>query len=181
MAKITYEIKKQLAVLSSQSGNGWKKELNLISWNGFEPKYDIRDWDSTHSKMGKGVTLTENELKELYAVLKGMFENDRNGQITSTIQERNVEEEVMHFINKAPLFIQEVKNLIIFMTEKSYSSELKRNILLGQAPAEAELALINEVESLSSIYRGFYDEFRSFLQELNNKELDFLFGTIKGL
>lgn len=178
MAKITYEIKKQLGVLSSQSGKGWKKELNLISWNGFEPKYDIRDWDSTHIKMGKGVTLTENELKELYAVLKGMLEDDRNGQTTSTTQKRNVEEEVTNFVNKAPLFMQEVKNLIIYMTEKGHSSELKRNILLGQAPAEAELALINEVESLSSIYRVFYDEFRSFLLDLDEEHLPQVYALL---
>ena len=51
MADITFEIKESLGVLS-ESSRGWKKELNLVSWNGREPKYDIREWDPEHEKMG---------------------------------------------------------------------------------------------------------------------------------
>ena len=68
MADITFEITKSLGVLS-ESTRGWRKELNLVSWNGREPKYDIREWDPAHEKMGKGVTLTEEELKTLKALL----------------------------------------------------------------------------------------------------------------
>ena len=68
MADITFEIKESLGVLS-ESARGWKKELNLVSWNGREPKYDIREWDPEHEKMGKGVTLTEEELKALKMLL----------------------------------------------------------------------------------------------------------------
>ena len=64
MAEIKYEIVKALGVLSEGS-NGWKKELTLVSWNGSAPKYDIRDWDEDHEKMGKGITLSENEMKNL--------------------------------------------------------------------------------------------------------------------
>ena len=64
MAEIKYEIVKALGVLSEGS-NGWKKELNLVSWNGRAPKCDIRDWDEDHEKMGKGITLSENEMKNL--------------------------------------------------------------------------------------------------------------------
>ena len=68
MAEIKYEIIKTLAVLSVGS-KGWKKELNLISWNGREPKYDLREWSEDHTKMGKGVTLTESELQVLQEAL----------------------------------------------------------------------------------------------------------------
>jgi hypothetical protein len=71
MAEIKFEIKEAAGTLS-ESSKGWKKELNLISWNDKEPKYDIRDWDSEHKKMGKGVTLTAEELKKLRDVLNGM-------------------------------------------------------------------------------------------------------------
>ncbi|KYH34005.1 hypothetical protein CLTEP_20570 [Clostridium tepidiprofundi DSM 19306] len=71
MADIKYEIKEEIGVLS-ESPKGWKKELNLISWNGREPKYDLRDWSPEHEKMGKGVTLTREELKKLREVLKNM-------------------------------------------------------------------------------------------------------------
>lgn len=68
MADIKYEIIEELGVLS-ESAKGWKKELNLISWNGAEPKYDLRDWAPNHEKMGKGVTLNEEEVKTLYKIL----------------------------------------------------------------------------------------------------------------
>ena len=61
---ISYEIKKKMAVLS-KSAKDWTKEVNLISWNGGDPKYDIRDWDPNHEKMGKGITLTLDEAKAL--------------------------------------------------------------------------------------------------------------------
>ena len=65
MANITYEIVESIAVLS-ESSKGWTKELNLISWNDRDPKYDIREWSPDHEKMGKGVTLSDEEV----AILK---------------------------------------------------------------------------------------------------------------
>lgn len=64
MAEFTYEIIEEIGVLS-ENAKGWRKELNKISWNGAAPKYDIRDWAPGHEKMGKGITLTEEELKAL--------------------------------------------------------------------------------------------------------------------
>lgn len=71
MADIKYEIKETLGVLS-ESPKGWTKELNIISWNGNAPKFDIRDWAPEHEKMGKGVTLSEAELMKLKEILAGM-------------------------------------------------------------------------------------------------------------
>ncbi len=62
--KLKYEILNELGVIS-EGNKGWKKEFNRMSWNGEEAKYDIRSWDSDHSKMGKGITLTEEELRKL--------------------------------------------------------------------------------------------------------------------
>lgn len=69
MAELSYEIVKELGVLSV-SPKGWQKELNLISWNGREPKYDIRDWAPEHEKMGKGITLSAEEVSALLSVLQ---------------------------------------------------------------------------------------------------------------
>ncbi|MBS7527486.1 YdbC family protein [Fusibacter paucivorans] len=69
MADLKFEIIETLGVLSENS-SGWTKELNLISWNDRAPKYDLRDWAPEHSKMGKGVTLTEAELKALKTILE---------------------------------------------------------------------------------------------------------------
>lgn len=59
-----YDIVEEIGVLS-ENAKGWRKELNLISWNGATPKYDIREWAPEHEKMGKGVTLTKEELEAL--------------------------------------------------------------------------------------------------------------------
>jgi len=68
MSKFSFEIIRNVAVLSEGS-KGWKKELNLVSWNGREPKYDIRDWSEDHTKMGKGMTFSTNELEKLKETL----------------------------------------------------------------------------------------------------------------
>lgn len=72
MAEFKYEIKEEYGVLF-ESGKGWTKELNLISYNGAEPKYDIRDWAPGREKMGKGVTLNSEEARELYNKLRDIF------------------------------------------------------------------------------------------------------------
>ena len=69
MPDIKYEIIEKLGVLS-KSGSGWEKQLNLVSWNDREPKYDIREWSPDGEKMGKGVTLTKEELLALRELLK---------------------------------------------------------------------------------------------------------------
>lgn len=71
MSKINYEIVKEIGVLST-SAKGWTKELNLISWNDRAAKYDLRDWAPEHEKMGKGITLTEDELRALRVLLGEM-------------------------------------------------------------------------------------------------------------
>ena len=68
MSEIKYEIIKQIGLLS-KSASGWAKELNLISWNDREPKYDIREWSPDREKMGKGVTLSKEELLALKELL----------------------------------------------------------------------------------------------------------------
>lgn len=73
MEKIKLEIKKELGKLS-ESAKGWTKEVNLISWNGAAPKYDIRDWAPNHEKMGKGITLTAEEAEALYKILAKIVE-----------------------------------------------------------------------------------------------------------
>ncbi|MFD1426978.1 YdbC family protein [Kroppenstedtia sanguinis] len=71
MSSASYEIRQTVGTLSENT-KGWKKELNWISWNGREPKYDLRSWSSDHERMGKGVTLTTEELRQLRDLLNGM-------------------------------------------------------------------------------------------------------------
>ncbi|MDF2532016.1 MAG: hypothetical protein K0R80_1083 [Clostridia bacterium] len=71
MAEIKYEVKESLGILSV-SAKGWTKELRSISWNNREPKYDIREWAPEDEMMGKGVTLSKEDLKKLKEILMNM-------------------------------------------------------------------------------------------------------------
>lgn len=71
MPEIKYELIKKVGNLSEAS-KSWRKEINLIAWNGREPKYDIRDWSPEGDKMGKGVTLSKDELKILRDILNDL-------------------------------------------------------------------------------------------------------------
>ena len=67
----TFSIEKQIGVISQGKG-GWQVELNLASWSGREAKYDIRSWSPDHQKMGKGITMTQEELKTLAQIINSM-------------------------------------------------------------------------------------------------------------
>lgn len=69
MAEINYEIAEHVGVLS-ESPKGWTKELNKVSWNGRVPKYDLRDWAPGKEKMGKGITLSDEEIQQLKQLLQ---------------------------------------------------------------------------------------------------------------
>ena len=70
MAELKYEIKEQIGILS-ETPRGWTKELNKVSWNDYPAKYDIREWSPDHSRMGKGVTLTDEEFENLRKLILG--------------------------------------------------------------------------------------------------------------
>lgn len=65
----TYEVVESVGTFSKNEKSGWTQEVNVISWNGREPRYDIRAWAPDHAKMGKGVTLTKAELRDLRELL----------------------------------------------------------------------------------------------------------------
>ncbi|MDO5027152.1 MAG: YdbC family protein [Tissierellia bacterium] len=72
MAELKFEIVENLGVLS-ENAKGWRKELNLVSWNERPAKYDIRDWNPDHTRMTKGITLSEEEARVLSELLKEEF------------------------------------------------------------------------------------------------------------
>ena len=71
MAEFTYEVTERIAVLSTNA-RGWERQLNMVSWNGNPPKYDIRDWSPDGRRMAKDISLTEEELKTLKGILDDM-------------------------------------------------------------------------------------------------------------
>ncbi len=66
-----FEITQHIATLSTER-SGWTKELNLVSFNDQVPKYDLRTWDPEHEKMGKGVTLSKEEMAILKDAIEGL-------------------------------------------------------------------------------------------------------------
>ena len=67
----SFSIEKNLGVISQGKG-GWNLELNFVSWGGRPAKYDIRSWSADHEKMGKGITLTQEEAIALKNLLKNL-------------------------------------------------------------------------------------------------------------
>ncbi|MDD7592928.1 MAG: PC4/YdbC family ssDNA-binding protein [Peptoniphilaceae bacterium] len=75
MADLKYEVVETLGVLSTDA-KGWRKELNLVSWNERDAKYDLRSWNPDHTRMSKGITLTRDEIQILSELLQEELQND---------------------------------------------------------------------------------------------------------
>jgi hypothetical protein len=75
MAEVKFTITKTIGILSEGS-KGWRKEINLVSWNDRKPKVDIRDWGPEHDKIGKGITLNADELRVLQEILPSINPDD---------------------------------------------------------------------------------------------------------
>ena len=75
MAKFKYQVTKVIGTLS-ETGNGWSKELNLVSWNDRAPVYDLRTWTADHERMGKGITMTKEEIVNLREILNSIDVDD---------------------------------------------------------------------------------------------------------
>ena len=67
---VTFEIIQKIGIIRENSSSGWHKELNLISWNGSDPKYDIREWSPDHTHMSRGITLTADEMQTIVDVYR---------------------------------------------------------------------------------------------------------------
>ena len=71
MADFKFDIKNTLGTIS-ENAKGWKREVNLMTWNNKKAKVDIREWDEKHEQMGKGITLNKEELQGLKDILNGI-------------------------------------------------------------------------------------------------------------
>lgn len=92
--RISFEIKAQLGLIR-ENPTGWRKELNLVSWNGNPPKFDVRDWDAEHEHMSRGITLTEKEMTKMMDIvnekskdIKDVFAQERANQRQERDNER---------------------------------------------------------------------------------------------
>lgn len=71
MADIKFEIIEKYGTISTSS-RGWNKELNLVKWGEYSPKFDIREWSPDYDKMGKGITFTKDEAIALRNLLNSI-------------------------------------------------------------------------------------------------------------
>lgn len=67
--EFSYELVEEIATIGNPAPSGWTTQLNLVSWNGKEPKLDIRSWNEDHSRMGKGISLSKEDAMELANLL----------------------------------------------------------------------------------------------------------------
>lgn len=88
--QITFEITEHIGVLCVYH-TGWKKELNLVSWNGNAPKYDIRDWDPDHERMSRGITLSEKEMGRVRQMLDERDRSPKEPKHTAARLEKEME------------------------------------------------------------------------------------------
>lgn len=72
--EFTFEVKNNIGKIS-EGRSGWAREVNFVSWNGAKAKLDIRDWSEDHSKMGKGISLSYDELITLRALIEDIDES----------------------------------------------------------------------------------------------------------
>lgn len=164
LANISYEILKTIAILSEGS-NGWRKEMNLISWNGRTPKYDIRDWSANREKMGKGVTLSEQELQVLIEAL---------GRNDESLLDHHWFEDLR---NRYPLFVSEIKKLLLFVKESNVDFSVMIPLFtedMQMVPLSLEGTdfeqFFGEIQSLKEIYRDAMEEFISRMKNHKNIE-----------
>lgn len=73
--KINYRIVRPLEVLSEK--DNITTELNLISYNEYKPKLDLRKWEKKGDNkiLQRGLTLTDDEAKKLLEALKEYLEH----------------------------------------------------------------------------------------------------------
>ena len=81
--EVTFELMEHIDVLEERK-DGWKKEVNIVAWNGGAPKIDIRDWDPDHERMGRGITLFEDTAEKLAGALYKRYEAIPAAQRMST-------------------------------------------------------------------------------------------------
>ena len=84
--EFSYEIIEEIGQVGNPTPSGWSTRLNLISWNGREPKLDIRSWNEDQTRMGKGVSLSKEDAKDLAVLLNsylGLSEDDLDSPLTN--------------------------------------------------------------------------------------------------
>ena len=133
MAEFRFKIVKHFGVLGV-GNSGWSKELNYVSYNDAPAKYDIRDWAPDHTKMGKGVTLNEEEFESLSALISG-YASTKYAQETMQNNARRMSSRQAPASEAAPVR-EDVTRTPVERREQDNSSTLQE---IAEVAAEEEL------------------------------------------
>ncbi len=167
MGDIKFDIVEEIGVLSTSS-KGWNKEINKVSWNGATPKYDIRDWSPDHEKMGKGVTLTEGELKQLLSLFAKEPESQKTSGGTELKHESSKQEPIKNPENKPS-----VDDLY-----KKWNDACKHSPApIREALKFSEIDKITDDKVIVILKKGSYDHIAS---SSNKKMLDAFIAQLLG-
>lgn len=77
IGEVTFEVKKHIGVIKEYDDGEWKRELNIVEWNGGAPVYDVRDWNKDHTHMSRGITLKDDEPLKLAILLNHAIAGER--------------------------------------------------------------------------------------------------------
>ena len=77
---VTFEIMEHIGVIDEVGGRDekWTKEINVVAWNGGKPKIDVRDWNESHERMSRGITLTEEQAMKMTKALVDRYRSRAN-------------------------------------------------------------------------------------------------------
>ncbi len=138
---ITFEIREYLGTIAKYDTN-WRKELNIVSWNGGTPKFDIRDWDEQHVKMSKGITLSTWEMRKVIE-LYFAHNNER------TVARGRAREEERNALRAAPYRRRDTSEFDDGSADESFETEETIGVdeaFVASTTNPQELSVENQIE-----------------------------------
>lgn len=87
--EVTFEIVERIGALDAPNDNGWTRELNVVAWNGGEPKLDIREWSADHKRMSRGITMTEDQAMKMTRALVERYRARANQEHAASVPRRD--------------------------------------------------------------------------------------------
>ena len=163
MKDITSTITKPLAVLG-ENGKGYTKEANFISWNGNAAKLDIREWHPNHERCGKGITLTDDNKKQLaesYAQLRPL-DAFANGRTARVLLDNSVKAQSIRFARELaehPAMTDEDKRSILTtLTDEDIKKATEKTVEVSKSNESKGSKADHELDELVKSLRGSADE-----------------------
>lgn len=69
MSEFKFEVIEEIAELGKPTPSGWGKVLTLTKFGENQAKLDIRSWNEDFTRMGRGISLSNEEASNLFFAL----------------------------------------------------------------------------------------------------------------